>query len=425
MIKLLNYLFFLFIIFHTNAYGLGNPSLSERIWIKQNILKQEANLIFIISAKKEMFENNLIAKEKTDKDVYDPIDYKTMTKEKLKVHISINPPKKNNLNALLSLANLEILSADFKNARLHIDSAYSLEPLNTEIYLSELLYQLYFGLLQLNTAMNDNKHAVLSFSGDFFIQAEAEHPDFEIPKTIHHALNVFQAFYTVIFRHIEQFKQRKTFKFILDERLIKSTRDSKQYFLKLIHKKHSNDYFSQLCLLMIAVIENDTLSTKKYYQQLSSHPESDNNLHRLMTISLVSQANFSQAIKVLNVSVTRNDNINDRQMLASLYSFKRNQHQALKVLMDYEGKVTQSLLIDRLGYTLLTGDFVAANQLNQQYKNYPALLQQPQFIYYSLIIELLNGNQESVHTHLKSLSNSNKLYVSGQNFIDYFERFSD
>jgi len=116
------------------------------------------------------------------------------------------------------------------------------------------------------------------------------------------------------------------------------------------------------------------------------------------------------------------DTIDDRLMLASLYSLKSEQHKALKVLKNYDAKPTPELLIHQLAYTLLSGDFISANHLYQNYRKNPILMQSSQLIYYALIIDLLNEDYGQANRHLQALSESEEFYNNASLFIDHFNR---
>lgn len=409
---------FTLILFCTHSYGLNNPTISERIWIKQNLLKPEANLIFIISVNESM----LISHQEMKSHKKDSVNYQSMSRDELKQLISENPSEQNNPYALLALANSEILSADFSHARININKAYTISPKTTDIFLSELLYQLYEGLILLSQNIDDSDKLTLMISTDFLAQAEKEHTDYEVPKIIHNGLNVLKVFYSVIVRNIERFKQRTAFEFFLDKDLHQLVNTSKTYFQSLLNNDNFNPYFSKLCLMMLAVIENDIKSINFYFNALRMLPEVDNNLYRLMTISDISQAHFAKAIVHMKASIEVKDTIDDRLMLASLYSLKSEQNKALKVLKNSGAKATPELLIHQLGYTLLSGDFISANHLYQDYRQNPVLMQSSQLLYYALIIELLNEDYGQAGRYLQALSNSEELFNNAQIFIDHFNR---
>jgi len=63
--------------------------------------------------------------------------------------------------------------------------------------------------------------------------------------------------------------------------------------------------------------------------------------------------------------------------------------------------------------------------IRNNYENIKTLWRLPPFVYYSLIIELLQGEQHSVHKKLQNLSNTEKLYKNGQLFIKQIEKPGD
>lgn len=372
-----------------NLFAINNLSLADRLWIKQHILKPEAQLIFILSVKHSISNDS---------------------------YLSENPE----IKSLLNQAKKKIVSADFKQARLAIDRAYELAPERSDLYLTELMYQFYFSFIAYNQDNSRSRPETLSVSCDFFNTAIREHPSLDSPVKFCQALTVLKIFYSTLLNHTEQFKQRKAFDFKISPELVPEVSKTRDFFRGKINSGDDSSYFSGLCLLMLAIVENNAADAQHYYNVLIKMPEANNDLYRLMTIYEVSRANFFSAIHYMNKSIKFVDNHNDRQLLARLYSQKGDNHQAIKVLQNYSGQRTASLMVHQFAYILLSGNFHQTNQFYQQLKQYEIFNSIPDFNYYALVIELLNNNYNTAQSYFDKLKQSEELLSSAQLFMQYF-----
>jgi tetratricopeptide (TPR) repeat protein len=351
-------------------------------------------------------------------EIYQAVNQKGKGKKLLATFLEINP---DNTKALLALANVEILTSDFAGARTHIDKAYELSPLDTDLYISEFLYQLYYGLVELNKMPDRSKPVIMPIATDFFIKADKDNSSLETPRMMEHGLQVLQVFYSVIFREIDRFKSNTSFDFVLDDQLTKTAAEAKTYFQQAVRKKENNLYFSKLFLLMIAIVENDQRTANLLYKDLVLHSAADNNLHRLMVINDISKARLHEAINHLTASITLHDNIEDRLMLAGVYQMANNSSLSLKTLMDYRGELSREILVHRLGYSLLAGDSSFAVGLYQNYRKIKPLWGDPLFAYYAVIFELLQGKDAEAKNILQSLPLNTVFYTNAEGFAREFQ----
>jgi tetratricopeptide (TPR) repeat protein len=325
-------------------------------------------------------------------EIYRSVHQQEKVKKMAVVFLKNNP---DNVDTLFDLAMIEILSANFPAARTHIDKAYELSSRNAEIYLAEFLYQLKHGETEIaKTGLSDS--ITWPVSMDFFTQAAKESPELTTPQTTLHGLQVIQAFYSAILRNINRLSSKEPFDFVLDTRLATRLDEGKQYFMKSFGNKQIDPYFAQICLLMAAVVENDQVTADKLYTKLIAYPEVDNEMYRLMLIGDLAKAQIPRAIRHLNDSISKKDNIQDRLMLAYLHEGEGNAAKSLETLEEYKGQLSLKLLINRLGYAILTNNPTTIEQLYAKYKGVRQLWRDPDFLYYALVAEALQGKAEEV-----------------------------
>lgn len=385
-------------------YTSPNPQL----WIKRKLIRPESNMIFVVAVSKRMLENAAADEQAGDIALMKPPQL-----------LQVLEQQPDNTEALLALANHEVLAANFDSARARIDQAYAIQPDLSEVYLSELLYQLYDGLIKLSSAAPTSP-TLLPVSYDFLTKAQQQHPELEAPQIIEHGLRILQAFYSTIFDHVEQFKQRQPFDFKLSDQLSGQLADSEAFFRTLLQDNQQDHYISAYFLLIAAIIRNDSDAAERYYQLLATNPATDNNLHRLMMLGDMAQANFTRAIARLSSSIELADNINDRIMLAKLYALNQQPALSLSVLMDYSGRPNADLLIQRLAYAILSGNRDASRALYKGYKGIPALQKSADFQYYAMVIALLIDERGHANEHFKHIAESRLYGASAQAFMDFF-----
>ncbi len=351
--------------------------------------------------------------------IYQAVQQQQKAVKLLENFLEINPE---NVNALLGLADLETVFANFAAARKHIDTAYRLAPKKTDVYIAEFLYQLHFGLLKLNKIPSPSDTVDSSAAVAFFKKADLEHPDIDAPEMLQHSLEVLQIFYTVLVDNLDRFREKSAFSFALDSGQQKVLTQSQIYFQEVLKQNtpDQNPYLSKLILFMTAILENERKHTEDLYGELAAMAVADNNIHRLMGISDLSMALYPEAITHLNRSIALNDNINDRLMLAGLYAENKQPLLSLQTLLEYKGTLSADFLIHRLGYALLAGKESLAIDMYRRSKTFKALWQNPLFAYYAVIVQVLQGRPEQAETILRSLAKQQQYYENGKEFVHSF-----
>jgi hypothetical protein len=233
-----------------------------------------------------------------------------------------------------------------------------------------------------------------------------------------------QIFYSSLLSQIDHFKKREAFDFTISPELNSEVSKSRTYFLEQNNLKKKEHYFSNLCLLMLAIVGNKDTEVELYFQTLDQMSEANNDLYRLMTIYAMANTDIIMAKAYMNKSIQLADNVRDRQFLAGLYSQTEDYHQAINVLRAYQGKRTVMFLTQLIGSLLLNADFDEANAYYQQLKHYPDFKLNANFNYYSLVIELLNNNDSEAELLLAGLKSSKKLSDSAEHFIKHFNALS-
>jgi hypothetical protein len=371
-----------------------NLSIDDQNWITQNLKKPEVELEFIL------FVNNF------------QLDPQKLSKD-------------SETTLLLKQAKKDLLSAQLNKARKAIDKAYAAHPESADVYQTELMYQFYSALIQYSQSNKYQKPSVLPLSYAFFKKAQINHGQLETPHFYYHALKVMQIFYSSLLSHIDQFKKRQAFDFIITPELTSDVSRSRNYFIERKNSKERVNYFSKLCLLMLAIVENKDAEVEQYFQALVQMSEANNDLYRLMTIYAMANTDAIRAKTYMNKSIQLADNRSDRQFLAGLYAQSGDYDEAIDVLRTYQGKQTVRFLIHLIGYFLLNTDLDEAEAYYQQLKLNPDSKLNKDFNYYSLVIELLNTNYTAVELLLDQLKSSKELYESAEHFIKRFKHDSN
>ena len=336
------------------------------------------------------------------------------SKKLLQTFIADNP---DNIDALLTLANLDILSGHFEKARINIDKAYRHKPERVEVYISEFLYQMYKGFLKLNDSVGHSEHVIMTVSTEFLEKAISDNPSIETPGMVLHALTVLQVFYTEIFENIDSFKHNRAFEFSVGEQWLDSLNQTKNYLQQRIGENKDTQYLDHFLLLMIAIIENKQNIAQEQFDVLVSNHISNNNVYRLMLFSYLSRQQMLKAVEVMEQSIKHNDNLEDRLILATLYHKVEKTSNSLTLIREYNGKQTLEAYIHQLAYALLGGEYEYAISLFEQLKDFNAIWKQQEFIYYAAIIALLKGEKEMASNYWNKLTKESDYYQNLENIL--------
>ena len=339
--------------------------------------------------------------------VYHFAQHTSKSKKLLQTFIEHNP---DNIDALLALANLDILSGQFEQARINIDKAYKHNPERVEVYISEFLYQMYKGLLNLNDSIGHSKHAIMVVSTEFLEKAVSANPSIETPEIILHTLTVLQIFYSEVFENIDSYKNNRTFKFSVGEQWLASLNQSKNYLEQRIGENKDTQYLERFLLLMIAIIENNHQIAQEQFDGLVSKHISNNNVYRLMLLNYLSRQQILKAIDVMEQSIKHHDNLEDRLILATLYHKVEKTSNSLTIIREYQGNQTLEAYINQLAYALLAGEYEYAISLYEQLKSLNAIWKRQELLYYAAIIALLKGDRDMVSNYWNSLAKASDYY---------------
>jgi hypothetical protein len=96
-------------------------------------------------------------------------------------------------------------------------------------------------------------------------------------------------------------------------------------------------------------------------------------------------------------------------------------HPPMNIMMDYPKRPTPAMLTQRLGYALLSGDTQAIADLYHRYRRIEELWQDPQFVYYAGIAELILGDETRANEILQSLPKDSAYYRSSKDFLARFQ----
>lgn len=346
--------------------------------------------------------------------VYQYAQQPMKSKQLLETFIEDNP---DNVDALLTLANLNTLYGNFGKARIGINKAYDKSPERVEVYISEFLYQLYRGIKKLNETVKRSERISMPISTEFLDKAILEHPSQETPEKIKHSLMILQIFYTELFENIELFKQNRIVEFAIEQQKYTSLTNSKNYLLKQL-SEHKNEHFLEhLLLLMVSIIENNQKSAQQYFDILVTQKNSNNSIYRLMMINFLAKQQLLKAIEVLRNSINNDDNLEDRLILANLYHKIGKTDTSLRLIKEYQGMHTLEALINQMAYALLLDDRKNAWILYEHLKELNASWQSKEFIYYSAIVVLLKGEKKLALDYLGRLPVESDYYQSLENII--------
>ncbi len=350
-------------------------------------------------------------------EIYQVVNQLGNAKKLLTYYLESNP---RDAEALIAIANLETVTMDPVAARNHIDQAYAIDPSLINIYVAEGLYAIYQGLIAFSNQTDSANPMPLSIPTRFLEKAEQEHPGLAAPLLVRHGLELFQIFYAAVFRHADDFKRLKPFRFSLGAEEKKRLEQSRAYFEKLCRENKKNDFYLKKCLVLAAVMEGDLKTARIVYEKTRLSPGVDNDLFRLMAIGEVMQVRFRDAIAHMEKSIQVRDNIDDRLFLASLYAEAGQPERSFQTLIRYAGEPDQNLLIGRLGYALMAGRITEAARLHERLKNIDAFSGQPAFKYFSGVVQLLQGERHSAVQVLKTLPEQDRFYESAFKIIKHF-----
>lgn len=229
-----------------------------------------------------------------------------------------------------ALAHIQI--GDFAKGEHCLEHAYKLDPCNTNIYVGEIMRQMY---MQLSAPRDTAQPFALQFKSDLINRACKEHPTCSAAEMATRALDLMEIFLETLLENAENFEEEKPFKFKISADNKKTIKTLETYYLSQLQSKPANTYYAYKGLMVCATLQNNMNQAEDYLKKATKLYDGDGDMYKIIALGYMSQQQWESAIPHY-IKTAENHKIaakiNDQLALAKIYYKSKSYDKAIALL---------------------------------------------------------------------------------------------
>lgn len=320
-----------------------------------------------------------------------------------------------NSKAWSNLAFWEALLGKLDRAAEDIEKAYSLNPADPQIYVSEFMHLL-FGVIVKMQESEDEDVKVMDYLDLTFLQkAVREHPNLECAMVAYHAIRTMTALWQVSMDNSESFQLEEPVAFKLSPAISSVLAETRTYFSPKM-KNYSYPLLPLKLMLMETVLTGKEKEGEDWYQRLTKAYPKDGEAHRIMGMMYFPMVKLAKIEACMKADLAVNPSSQGYQALARIQLEQGEvsaASQSLTQSTQLGGHPGMHPLM-MATHSWQKGSYEAGNQFFQAAKDVGLEQFYPDFAYFDALHYLFSGNVTEGKNQLKGIPEQSDFYTSSQ-----------
>ncbi|WCL82018.1 tetratricopeptide repeat protein [Saprospira sp. CCB-QB6] len=243
-------------------------------------------------------------------------------------------PKLARARAQLALYQLQTFQLD--KAQRQLDTAYQLDPMDPNIYVTALLFTTYRAMMQL-PAQRENygleELAKFELDLSFLERAERENPKALRIKLALKTAQLTALFYKVFFLELDQFSKKEPFQLRAKGAQLKALGALERDYLELLQEEPENPFLIYKSLVLLHILKGELAISQDYLAKAEAINAFDADLYKMMGFAYLPEHKYHKAIPYYERATAIAPEFEELFALARLYFENYEYEKSEKILV--------------------------------------------------------------------------------------------